>query len=160
MCVDEHGTVIRQKKRRHTTFDRAMDERLQLHTRWTTTIRMQNIAPIVSQMPSVAFARSAPFASGEEAFSDVGATRRWCGLGPEPLGLSETMPESITKVQDGTLWEIDGIVEHKRTRNGGNEYLVRYKGYGPEYDEWMTEDVLTTAAGAIKEYWARVSLRP
>ena len=113
----------------------------------------------MKQMPSVTFARHAPFTTQAEAFADLGVIRRWCGLGPEPLLLSETMPESITKVQDGTLWEIDGIVEHKKTRNGGNEYLVRYKGYGPEYDEWMTDDVLSTATGVIKEYWARTSLR-
>ena len=89
----------------------------------------------------------------------LGVTRRWSGLGPEPPDLRETMPDSITKVQDGTLWEIDGIVEHRRTRNGATEYLVRYKGYGPEYDEWMADDVLSTAVGAIKEYSARIALR-
>jgi len=159
VCMDEHGTVIREKKRRNTTFDRSLDEKLQLNLHWSTTINMQNIAPLVKQMLSVTFARHTPFTSEAEALADIGVTRRWSGLGPEPLHLSETMPESITKVQDGTLWEIDGIVEHKRTRNGGNEYLVRYKGYGPEYDEWMTDDALSTATGAIKEYWARTSLR-
>ena len=88
----------------------------------------------------------------------MGVSRRWSGLGPEPARLKEMMPESIIKVQDGTLWEIDGIVEHKRARGGSNEYLVRYKGYGPEYDEWLGEDAITTAAGAVKEYWARRAL--
>src|SRR5690606_28082949 len=121
----------------------------------TTTVNMQNVAPLVNQMPSVTFARHIPYKTQAEAFAGVGATRRWSGLGPEPPHLQETMPDSITKVQDGTLWEIDGIVEHRRARNGGAEYFVRYKGYGPEYDEWMADDVLGTAAGAIKEYWAR-----
>lgn len=94
-----------------------------------------------------------------EAFAGIGVTRRWSGLGPEPPHLQESMPESITKVQDGTLWEIDGIVENRNTRAGGSEYLVRYKGYGPEYDEWMADVVLSTATGAIKEYWALTSLR-
>ena len=40
------------------------------------------------------------------------------------------------------------------------KYLVRYKGYGPEYDEWLGEEALDTAVGAIKEYRARYSLLP
>jgi len=159
VCMDEHGTVVREKKRRNITFNRSLDAKLQLNLHWATTINMQNVAPLVNQMPSVTFARYNPYKTEDEAFADVGVTRRWSGLGPEPLHLQETMPESITKVQDGALWEIDGIVEHKRTRNGGSEFLVRYKGYGPEYDEWMTVDAVNTAAGAIKEYWARTSLR-
>jgi len=159
ICMDQHGTVVREKKRRSTVFDRSLDERLRLNLHWATTINMQNVAPLVNQMPSVAFARHIPYKTQAEAFAGVGVTRRWSGLGPEPLHLQETMPESITKVQDGTLWEIDGIVEHRSTRNGGAEYLVRYKGYGPEYDEWMADDVLSTAAGAVKEYWARSELR-
>jgi hypothetical protein len=122
------------------------------------TIRMQNVAALVNEMPSVTSARLTPYATAEESFAGVGATRRWSGLGPEPPRLQETMPESIMKVQDGTLWEIEGIVEHRRGRNGTNEYSVRYKGYGPEY-EWMTEESLSTATGAIKEYWARQSHR-
>jgi len=156
--MDEHGTVVREKKRRNITFDRSLDAKLQLNLHWATTMNMQNVAPLVNQMPSVTFARYNPYKTEAEAFADVGVTRRWSGLGPEPLHLQETMPESITKVHDGTLWEIDGIVEHKRTRNKGSEFLVRYKGYGPEYDEWMAEEKLVTAAGAIKEYWARTLL--
>lgn len=160
ICMDEHGTVIREKKRRNTTFTSSLDEKLEKIPHWATTINMQNIASTVSLMPSVAFARHAPYTTEADAFSGVGVTRRWSGLGPEPVHLQETMPDSITKVQDGMLWEIDGIVDHKGERNGATEYLVRYKGYGPEYDEWMSEAVLSTATGAIKEYWARVSLRP
>jgi len=52
------------------------------------------------------------------------------------------------------------MVEHKRERNGTVQYLVRYKGYGPEHDEWLGEAALETAPGAIKEYWARQALKP
>lgn len=112
---------------------------------------MENIAPTVNQM-SVSTARMVAVTTEEEAFRGVGVSRRWSGLGPEPARMQEMMPESIIKVQDGTLWEIDGIVEHKRAKSGSNEYLVRYKGYGPEYDEWLEEDALDTAVGAVKEY--------
>lgn len=39
LCLDEHGTVIREKKRRYTTFDRALDEKLRLQPHWMTTYR-------------------------------------------------------------------------------------------------------------------------
>ncbi len=156
--MDERGTIIRKKQRRSTTFDRILDEKLQHNPHWATTIKMDDIAPAVKEMKSVNTARVVAYATEEEAFRSVGVSRRWSGLGPEPPRLQEMMPESIIKVQDGTLWEIDGIVEHKQSKSGSNEYLVRYKGYGPEYDEWLGEDALDTAVGAVKEYWARFAL--
>jgi transposase len=158
ICMDEHGTIIRKKHRRSMTLDRILDHNLQLNPHWAATIKMENISPAVDQMQSVNTRRVIAYTTEEEAFQGVGVSRRWSGLGPEPARLNELMPESIIKVQDGTLWEIDGIVEHKRARGGSNEYLVRYKGYGPEDDEWLGEDALTTAAGAVKEYWARHTL--
>ena len=159
VCMDSNGTIIRKKQRRNITFDRSLDEKLQLHLHWKTSIVMQDVAPLVNKMQSVTSVRGIPYSTAEEAFASVGLQRRWSGLGPEPEHLQEMMPERIMKVNDGTLWEIDGIVEHRRTRSGVNEFLVRYKGYGPEYDEWMEEDTLSTAAGALKEYWARRALR-
>jgi len=120
VCMDEHGTVIRKKHRRSKTFDRVLDKKLQHNPHWTATINMTNIAPTVNQMQSVANARVVPYSTEEEAFQGVGVSRRWSGLGPEPEHLHEMMPESIVKVQDGTLWEIDGIVEHRRARSGTN----------------------------------------
>jgi transposase len=158
VCMDEHGTIIRKNPRRSATFDRILDEKLRHNPHWATTTKMENIVPAVNQMKSVSTARVIAYATEEEAFRSVGTSRRWSGLGPEPARLQEMMPESIIKVQDGTLWEIDGIVEHKQARSGSNEYLVRYKGYGPEYDEWLEEDALNTAVGAVKEYWARFAL--
>ena len=152
--------MIRKKHRRSVTFDRALDKKLQHNPSWATTINMTNIAPTVREMQSVTSARFVSYTNEEEAFRGIGMSRRWSGLGPEPAALQETVPESIIKVQDGTLWEIDGIVEHKRARSGATEYLVRYKGYGPEYDEWLSEDALDTAVGAIKEYRARLALLP
>jgi hypothetical protein len=141
-------------------FDSDLDAKLKHQSHWATTISMTNIAPTVNDMKSVANARVVPYNTEQEAFRGIGVSRRWSGLGPEPADLEELMPQSIIKVQDGTLWEIDGIVEHKRSRSGATEYLVRYKGYGPEYDEWLGEESLDTAVGAIKEYRARYALLP
>ena len=160
ICMDENGTIIRKKQRRNLTFDHSLDKKLIFNPHWSTSIMMQDISPLVNKMHSISSIRIIPYTTTEEAFSKVGVERRWSGLGPEPQQLQVMMPESIMKVQDGTLWEIDGIVQHKRNRSGTNSYLVRYKDYGPEYDEWMEEDMLITAVGAMKEYWARHALLP
>jgi transposase InsO family protein len=45
---------------------------------------------------------------------------------------------------DSSEWEIDSLV-NKRVRKSGrkrvNEYLVRWKGFGPEYDSWRAAKV-------------------
>jgi hypothetical protein len=93
-------------------------------------------------------------ASEDSVFKNVGVTRRWAGLGPRPEHLKELLPRAVSNSRDEQLAEIDGIVEHRETRSG-TQYLVRYKGYTEEWDEWLDESALETAPGAIKEYWAR-----
>jgi hypothetical protein len=95
----------------------------------------------------------------ETAFEDVGTTRRWAGLGQAPAGLQDQLPRSVSNARDEGLAEIEGIVDHREVR-GAYEYLVRYKGWSEEWDEWMTEEALESAPGAVKEYWARKALRP
>lgn len=155
ICMDDHGTVIRKKQRGHKYFNKQLDQKLLTHSDWKSAVQMQDIVPFVSRMESIGFFPAHRVANEAEAFENVGVSRRWSGLGPEPPHLQEVMPDSVSNTQDGTLWEIDGIVEHKRTKNGTVKYLVRYRGYGPEYDEWFEEAALDTAPGAIKVYWAR-----
>ena len=51
-------------------------------------------------------------------------------------------------------YEIDGV-EHK-VNKGENWYLVRWKGFESEFDEWKSEEEMTkTAIGALREYWKR-----
>jgi hypothetical protein len=52
-------------------------------------------------------------------------------------------------------WEIERIVNKRirRTKGGkhATEYLVRWTGYGPEYDQWYKEKDLSNAREAIKD---------
>jgi hypothetical protein len=53
-------------------------------------------------------------------------------------------------------WEIEKLVD-KRTRKFGRgrpqtEYLVRWKGYGPAYDEWYPTNLLENAKQLIAQY--------
>jgi hypothetical protein len=52
-------------------------------------------------------------------------------------------------------WEIEHILDH-RTRGRGSQYLVRWRGYGPDADIWLSgQDVEDTPA--LQEYKIRQS---
>ena len=39
--------------------------------------------------------------------------------------------------EDGTQeWEVERILDHRR-RGRGYQYLVQWKGYGPEHNRWL-----------------------
>jgi chromodomain-containing protein len=60
-------------------------------------------------------------------------------------------------------WEIERIVNKRiqRTKGGkhATEYVVRWTGYGPEYDQWYKEKDLSNAREAIKDYEGKESTR-
>ena len=49
------------------------------------------------------------------------------------------------------------IEEVRKHRKQGREvqYLVHWKGYGDEHDQWIAKTELPHAKKAIKDYWAR-----
>jgi len=54
-------------------------------------------------------------------------------------------------------WEIDAIVGKRSTKRGRKkktEFLVRWKGCGPEWDSWYYDDDLPNARQAIADYEA------
>ena len=67
-----------------------------------------------------------------------------------PGGSSPAPPAPVER--DGNLeFEIEHISRHRR-RGRQFEYLVRWEGYGPEHDEWMTEDNLVHARSILEAY--------
>jgi hypothetical protein len=57
---------------------------------------------------------------------------------------------------DGTEeWEIHSLVKKRTIGRGNNkqvQYLARWKGYGPEYDQWLNESELDNAQELIKDF--------
>ena len=56
--------------------------------------------------------------------------------------------------------EIDRVLSHRRVKYGSREvvqYLVQWKGYGPEHNEWRDEAGVIGVA--TNEYCARVGGR-
>jgi len=48
-------------------------------------------------------------------------------------------------------WEIEKLIDRRRKRNR-LEYLVRWKGWSSEYDEWKTVDQLKNARRMMRDY--------
>ena len=68
-----------------------------------------------------------------------------------PASSSTTPPEQI-QVEGEEHFELEALLKH---RNRGNswQYLVRWLGYGPEYEEWVYEEELADGVGVIlKQY--------
>jgi hypothetical protein len=71
---------------------------------------------------------------------------------PPQLGSSEEddQPEAlVVDPRGGTWWEVEDVMAH-RQRSSQRVFLVRYKGFGPSFDEWKREEDVSEQL--IKEY--------
>ncbi|KAM7283228.1 chromodomain Y-like protein [Ixodes scapularis] len=60
-------------------------------------------------------------------------------------------------MEGGEHYEVERILNHRRKRSGRNEkqeYLIRWKGFGPEEDTWEPEKNLTGCEELLREYLA------
>ena len=66
-------------------------------------------------------------------------------------------PPPLPEVIDGELeYEVEMVLNHRDVKRGKRprrEYLVRWKGYGPEHDEWIPLDNFGSTTECVKEYW-------
>ena len=72
---------------------------------------------------------------------------------PPRLGPSEedAQPEAlVVDPRGGTWWEVEDVVASHRGPKKNRRFLVRYKGFGPAYDEWKAEHDVSPQL--IKEY--------
>lgn len=49
-------------------------------------------------------------------------------------------PEPIVGDDGEDEWPVKAVIDHKKTRRGGDKYLVRYDGYRPNGDRWLPAD--------------------
>ena len=71
---------------------------------------------------------------------------------PPDLGPSEedAQPEAlIVDPRGGTWWEVEDVVAHRWCK-GQRKFLVRYKGFGPSFDEWKQEEDVSEQL--VKDY--------
>jgi len=62
-------------------------------------------------------------------------------------------PDIINEEEE---YEVEEIREHRK-KGRGTQFLVHWKGYGNEHDQWMTETNLQHAKEAIQDYWTQLS---
>ena len=55
-------------------------------------------------------------------------------------------------------YEIEEVKKHQK-RGKEVQYLVHWKGYGDEHDQWIAETGLPHTKEAIEDYWTRCSSR-
>ena len=68
-----------------------------------------------------------------------------------PGGLS-TSPSEPIQVESEEYFEVEALLQH-RSRGNSLQYLVRWLGYGPEYDERIHEEELADGAGAFLKHY-------
>ena len=57
--------------------------------------------------------------------------------------------------EESKEYEVERIIGHKPERKGNRrivKFLTRWKGYGPQFDEWLTEKDMRNAPAIVREY--------
>ncbi len=73
---------------------------------------------------------------------------------PPPPGPVEYGSGDEHSEGDGEVYEVERIVDHRRHR-GRDQYLVRWKGYGPQDDQWKAASELTHSQRLLDEFHER-----
>ena len=69
------------------------------------------------------------------------------------------MPESNLRRDESREYEVESILGHKRTgKTNALKFLVRWTGYGPQFDEWLTARDLRNASDILRDYRKRNNL--
>jgi len=61
------------------------------------------------------------------------------------------------RVQDEDVYEVEDIKEKRRRKDHVWEYLIKWKGYGPEHNSW--EPGSNISAKALQVFWSRLKHR-
>ena len=75
---------------------------------------------------------------------------------PKFQGQYKNLVPSPTIINEEEEYEVEEVWKH-RARGWGTQYLVHWKGYGDEHDQWIVESRLPHAKQAIEDYWTRYS---
>jgi len=73
----------------------------------------------------------------------------------------KVQPPPPPEMIDGEFeYEVEAILSHRFKRGNKIEYLVRWKGYGHEYDTWEPEENCANSSELVSEYWgARIKVQ-
>ncbi|KNE90988.1 hypothetical protein PSTG_15591 [Puccinia striiformis f. sp. tritici PST-78] len=74
-------------------------------------------------------------------------------------GRRTTPPDSITTEEGEEEWEVEEIL-HWRKRRSKNQFLVAWKGYGPEANSWEPEANLKNCKQLVDKFKTRFPTAP
>jgi len=75
---------------------------------------------------------------------------------PKFKGQHKKPAPSPTIINEEKEYEIKEVRKHQKQERR-IQYLVHWKDYGDEHDQWIAETWLPHARKAIEDYWARCS---
>ncbi|CAI7747724.1 unnamed protein product, partial [Closterium sp. NIES-54] len=61
-------------------------------------------------------------------------------------------PPPPVLVNDELEYEVESVLAHRRRRHGALEFLVRWKGYDPSEDSWVSEEDMRNARRSPRDY--------
>ncbi len=77
---------------------------------------------------------------------------------PKFQGQRKEPAPPLVIINEEEEYEVEEVWKH-RTQGQGMQYLVHWKGYGDEHNQWIAESGLPHAKQAIEDYWTRYSSR-
>lgn len=78
---------------------------------------------------------------------------------PEGASLRTLMKEHAQRKDASEEYEVERILGHKRVGADNKlKYLIRWKGYGPQFDQWEEARMLKNAPRILKEYHQHAGL--
>jgi len=75
---------------------------------------------------------------------------------PTFKGQHEEPAPPPTIINEEEEYKVEEVRKHRK-RGRGTQYLVYWKGYGDEHNQWIAEMGLPHAKQAIEDYWSRHS---
>ncbi|CAI7897606.1 unnamed protein product [Closterium sp. NIES-53] len=67
-------------------------------------------------------------------------------------------PPPPVLVNDDLEYEVESVLAHRRRRHGALEFLVRWKGYDPSEDSWVSEEDMSNARRSLRDYLVKQSV--
>ena len=75
---------------------------------------------------------------------------------PKFKGQHKELAPPPTIINEEEEYKVEEVRKHRK-QGRGTQYLVHWKGYGDEHDQWIVETWLLHARLVIEDYWTRCS---
>ena len=74
-----------------------------------------------------------------------------------------TNPGAVEMAKESDTYEVEKVIKSRIRRYGKKavtQYLLQWRGYGPEHDEWRNEDECSDCISAVNEFLAKEDTSP